>query len=50
MQREEFLIDVKNMVNATKKEYVMCLEQELHRVAVVWVEDVIQVLPKATES
>ena len=50
MQRKEFLKDVKNMVNATKKEYVMCLEFELHRASEVWIEDVIQILPKATES
>jgi hypothetical protein len=49
MQREEFVADVKNMTNATKKEYVMCLEQELHRVAAVWIEDVMQILPKATK-
>ena len=49
MQREEFLADVKNMANATQKEYVMCLEQELHRVAAVWIEDVMQILPKVTK-
>ena len=47
MQREEFVKDVKNMVNATKKEYIMCLERELHRVAGVWIEDAMQILPKA---
>ena len=50
MQRDEFLKDVKGMVNATKREYIMCLEQELHRAAGVWIEDVIQILPKATEN
>ena len=50
MQRDEFVKDVKLMVNATKKEYVMCLEQELHRIAEVWIEDVIQILPRATED
>ena len=49
MQRKDFVGDVKNMVNATTKEYAMCLEQELHRVADVWVEDVMQILPKATK-
>ena len=47
MQREEFVKDVKNMVNATKKEYIMCLDRELHRVAGVWIEDAMQILPKA---
>ena len=50
MQREEFVKDVKGMVNATKKEYTMCLEKELHRAAGVWIEDVMQILPKATET
>ena len=50
MQREEFVKDVKGMVNATKKEYLMCLEKELHRAAGVWIEDVMQILPKATET
>ena len=50
MQRDEFVKDVNNMVDATKKEYVMCLEQELHRVAGVWIEDVMQILPKAVET
>ena len=50
MQREDFLKDVKNMVDATKKEYILRLEVELHRAADVWIEDVIQILPKTTES
>jgi len=50
MQREDFLKDVKNMVDATKKEYILRLEGELHRAADVWIEDVIQILPKTTES
>ena len=49
MQREEFVKDVKDMVDATRKEYFMCLEQELHRAAAVWVEDAIQIIPKAAE-
>ena len=48
MQREEFLKDVRGMVDATKKEYILRIEDELHRAADVWIEDVIQILPKAT--
>ena len=50
MQREDFLKDVKIMVDATKKEYILRLEVELHRAADVWIEDVIQILPKTAES
>jgi len=48
MQREAFLKDVRGMVDATKKEYILRIEDELHRAADVWIEDVIQILPKAT--
>ena len=47
MQRDEFLQDVRGMVDATKKEYILRLEEELHRAANVWIDDVIQILPKA---
>ena len=50
MNRDEFLKDVKSMVDATKKEYMLRLEDELHRAADVWIEDVIHILPKATEK
>ena len=50
MQREEFVKDVKAMVDATKKEYLMCLEQELHRAAGVWIQDAMQMLPKTNDG
>lgn len=49
MQREDFLRDVRGMVEATKKEYLMCLEQELYRAAGVWIQDAMQIMPKAAE-
>ena len=49
MQREDFLRDVRSMVVATEKEYLMCLEQELYRAAGVWIQDAMQILPKAAE-
>ena len=49
MQREDFLKDVRCMVVATEKEYLMCLEQELYRAAGVWIQDAMQILPKAAE-
>ena len=49
MQREDFLRDVRSMVVATEKEYLMCLEQELYRAAGVWIQDTMQILPKAAE-
>ena len=50
LQREEFLTDVRGMVEATRKDYLLCLESELHRVAAVWIDDVIQILPKSEDS
>ena len=50
MHREDFLNDVNSMIDATKKEYTYCLETELHRVANVWLEDVMHILPKVTED
>ena len=46
MKRDEFMKDVKLVVDATKTDYFNVLEQELHRAVRVWTEDAIQLLPK----
>jgi hypothetical protein len=45
MKREEFLTDVRQVVEATKSDYYHVLELELHRAVRVWTEDAIQLLP-----
>jgi len=46
IKREEFIKDVKLVVDATRKDYFHVLEQELHRATRVWVDDAIQLLPQ----
>ena len=50
VQREEFVKDVRTMVDATRKDYFLVLERELHRAAEVWTQDAMQLLPKAAAS
>ncbi len=45
MKREEFLHDVKQVIEATESDYFNIMERELHRATRVWVEDAIQLLP-----
>lgn len=46
VKREEFVRDVEGVVAATRRDYYLLLEQELHRATRVWIEDAIQLLPR----
>jgi len=46
VKREEFIKDVEQVVNATRQDYFLLLESELHRATKVWIEDAIQLLPR----
>jgi len=46
VKREEFIKDVEQVVDATRQDYFVLLENELHRATKVWIEDAIQLLPR----
>lgn len=46
VKREEFIKDVEQVVDATRQDYFLLLEHELHRATRVWIEDAIQLLPR----
>jgi len=49
MKREEFIRDVVEVVEATRLDYYLVLELELHRAVRVWTEDAIQLLPRVAD-
>lgn len=46
LKREEFIKDVNLVIGATRLDYTRLLDEELHRVIGVWIEDAIHLLPK----
>jgi len=50
VKREEFVKDVESVVDATRRDYFLLLEQELHRATKVWIEDAVQLLPRLGSS